>query len=48
VQKSVDARIEPLANLITIVVANTDIPGNTPRKTSSTLMSQRYKKHPTS
>lgn len=32
VQKSVDARIEPLANLITIVAANTGIPGNTPPK----------------
>jgi putative ABC transport system permease protein len=31
VQKSVDARIEPLANLITIVPTAGDVPGNTPK-----------------
>jgi putative ABC transport system permease protein len=32
VQKSVDARIEPLANLITIVATAGDVPGGTPPK----------------
>jgi putative ABC transport system permease protein len=31
VQKSVDARIEPLANLITIVPTTGDVPGDTPK-----------------
>jgi hypothetical protein len=41
VQKSVDARIEPSANLITIVATNADIPENTPRKISLMLMLRR-------